>query len=617
MVIVAGYAALLAAIHGQALSLPLGMIASSILLYLSFTVAHEAGHGNIAHEVGWMRPVERALGWAATLPFLIVPFGLFARIHDYHHAFTNDPDRDPDYIVSGKTGWSVVPHALTIPLEYLRLTFTRFADEPVFARTHKTSLAYYMVTVSVIVALVWSGYGRELLWLGVLPLFIASFILAMLFDWIPHTPASRQGRWENTRSYLFPGLKYLTLGQNYHHIHHLYPRVPWYHYDRVFEAIRPELEAQGAPIEDLAQDGPAVLLKSPAAREPRTDGRSDTMTLAVASINRTTADSAEITFANPDGKSIAFKAGQYVTLSKRVKNETVTRCYSICEAPASGRLSVGVKRVEGGLLSTYLNSELQVGGRLTVAGPFGDFIYEPPLKAGARETLYLIAGGSGITPVLSILQMALAGHERTRVHLIYANRSSRDEMFRERLDELATRYDGRLTVTRVYEQAHENWKGAMGRLDKRKLKAMLKNRPRGARFYICGPTPMKNLVTATLRELKIAPARIAVEEFAQAAPEAKGRRHSVEIELAGGARHELEVAENQTVLQAANNRGIRIPHACGVGQCGCCMMRVMGGSWESASEVTPGLTPGEKEQGLTLACSCRPKSALSLREGKS
>jgi fatty acid desaturase len=87
--------------------------------------------------------------------------------------------------------------------------------------------------------------------IGIIPVFLASYVLGMLFDWVPHTPTRQQGRYQNTRSYLFPGLKYLTLGQNYHHIHHLYPRVSWYHYERVFNLIRPELEANNAPIETL------------------------------------------------------------------------------------------------------------------------------------------------------------------------------------------------------------------------------------------------------------------------------------------------------------------------------------------------------------------------------
>lgn len=138
------------------------------------------------------------MGWTFTIPFLMIPFGLFAKTHDYHRAFTNDPDRDPDH-------W-------------------------VIAATHLSSMLYFASTISMSVALIIMGYGLELLVVGVIPAFLVSFILGMLFNRVPHTPIRQQGRYQNTRSYLFPGLRFLTLGQNYHHIHHLYPRVSGYHH---------------------------------------------------------------------------------------------------------------------------------------------------------------------------------------------------------------------------------------------------------------------------------------------------------------------------------------------------------------------------------------------------
>ena len=100
-------------------------------------------------------------------------------------------------------------------------------------------------------------------------------------------------------------------------------------------------------------------------------------------------------------------------------------------------------------------------------------------------------------------------------------------------------------------------------------------------------------------------------------PKPEGPIHKVNVVLANGSRHEFDVAENQTVLQAATQEGIKIPHACGVGQCGCCMMQVTGGVSELVLDETPGILPGELERGLTLACQCRPKSALSLKGGRS
>lgn len=616
--IIIGYAGLLLAIATQAIA-PLGIIAiSTILLYLSFTVVHEAGHGNIAHGVPEMRLVERALGWIASLPFLVIPFALFAKIHDYHHAHTNDAQRDPDYWVSGSPTLNAIGRAFFLPFKYISLTTTVFFRDPVIARTHASSLTYYMLTFTALMFLIWQGYFIEVLWAIVIPLFLASFVLAMLFDWIPHTPARQQGRYQNTRSYLFPGLQFLTLGQNYHHIHHLYPRVSWYRYGRVFQAIRPELERNNAPIEELFARAPRRLFTAPTALAPVAGDATHTLTLTVETVQPLTPDAVAITFANLNGKTLPYKAGQYITVTRRLRSETVTRCYSIFETPDSQRLSIGVKQVNDGTMSSYLNTQLHPGDTLTVAGPFGEFIFDPQV-AGQTGVLTLIAGGSGITPILSILQTALGNCRTLRVQLLYANRSIVDMMFLLQLNQLALCYPDRFRVQYVFEQRHAGWEGPTGYITPELLTQWLLHDDNSVngQFYVCGPSPMKQSVLNTLAALHVDRSSVFVEEFSQSTPPPEGERYQVDIWMANGENHSLEVAGNQTVLQVARQSGIPLPYACGVGQCGCCMMRVISGNSELASEETPGLLPGELAQGLTLTCQCQPRSNLTLKEGRS
>ncbi len=626
--VVAGYVSLFTLWFSGTIGLFEGMLISTLLLYLAFTVAHEAGHGNIAHEVRWMKPWERAMGWATTLPFLIVPFGLFARIHDYHHAFTNSPDQDPDHWVKGHRWWQAAPRALTLPLNYFYLTVTRFRKDPVIAATHRSSCIYYAGTLSFIVIMVIAGWGTEVLMLGVLPAFLASFVLGMLFDWVPHQPGGQQNRYQNTRTYLFPGLRFLTLGQNYHHIHHLYPRVNWYAYHRVFDVIRPELERQQAPIEAL-KPWPLRLSpfrhnqkqtlpgygKSDFAHQPSSLAGTHQLTLRVENIQRETEDSVAITFANQRGKSLPFRAGQYVTVTQRVGTERVTRCYSLCESVYANRLSIGVKRVAGGVLSSYLNDVLRIGDELTVSGPFGDFVYEP----GDARRVTLIAGGSGITPILSILQTALLGDDRAEVHLIYANAHPDAEMFRWLIKALEARYPARLRVTRIYQQAPASWQGLTGRLTPEILAGLVEEDAHAVfgRFYICGPEGVKHLSVQALQSLGVPQSQILVEDFTPQVVEARGEVHQVAIALANGAQHSLAVAENQTLLQAAQAQGVPLPHACGVGQCGCCALQVLTGEHTLTQPEPPGLLPGERDSGRTLACQCLPRSAMSLAEGHS
>ncbi len=612
--VVGGYFLLIAGIATDVVSLPVGMVIATIIIYLGFTVAHEAGHGNISHGVSWMKPYERMLGWAMNLLFLILPFGLFAKIHDNHHAFTNDPDQDPDHWVSGDTWLEASWRAMTLPLHYVYLTLTQLRNNPVIAETHKSSLVYYAVTTSIVVGLISVGLGWELLIIGVLPIFLASFFLGMLFDWIPHMPTRQQGRYQNTRSYLLPGLKFLTLGQNYHHIHHLYPRVPWYNYQRVFNHIRPELEAKNAPIEILFSKTKPGFGQSVFAQEPSSIDGVHKQTLLVERVEQETDQAVVITFAPTNGKVLPFKPGQYVTVSKLINGESVTRCYSICTSPSSNELSVGVKKVQRGQLSNYLNESLKAGDELTVTGPFGDFIFDPAVDQSSKP-LVLIAGGSGITPVLSIAKTALESSPERRVNLIYANRSIQDAMFLTTLNDLKSRYADRFDIVHVLEKPHKDWDGYTGYLDDDKLQSMLTSffHFEESLFYICGPDVMKNIVETKLNALELPADHIFIEEFAQAAPKAEGAVHQVNIELANGQTYALDVAENQTVLQVANQEGVKIPYACGVGQCGCCMMQVEEGDTILASEDTPGLLEDEKARGLTLACQCMPRSAVTLK----
>lgn len=617
------YIGLIGAIYTQSISLLSGMLIATVLLYLGFTVAHEAGHGNIAHDVSWMKPVERFMGWAFTTLFFIVPFGLFAKTHDYHHAFTNDPDRDPDHWVSGDTWIDASLRALTLPLNYLVLMLTRFRKDPVIAATHKSSMLYFAITFSIAASLVIAGYGLEFLVVGIIPIFLSSYVLGMLFDWIPHKPTRQQGRYQNTRSYLFPGLKFLTLGQNYHHIHHLYPRVSWYHYQRVFNIIRPTLEKNNAPIEVLFSKTQPGFGKSVYATEPSSIDGIHKLTLDVEHIEKLTPNSVAISFAALNGKTIDFKAGQYVTVTKLISGQAITRCYSICQAPHEGKLTIGVKAIEGGSLSNYLNDKLKVGDELTVAGPFGEFTYQP-IAAQQNNSLLLIGAGSGITPLLSIAKTALHNGSnvstKSHVHLIYVNTHNSDVMFQQQLAELQAEYPEQFKLTHVFTRANGDNKGKQGSsyLTEDKLLALLSacgDRPidmSDSQFYICGPQGLKDTVTTTLNNLHIGEDHIFIEEFSQTLPEPEGELHPVHIVLPNGESHRLAIAENQTVLQAAQQSGIQIPHACGVGQCGCCMMKVDSGDSSLSTEKPPGLLPNEQAEGLTLACLCQPKSALSL-----
>ncbi len=171
--------------------------------------------------------------------------------------------------------------------------------------------------------------------------------------------------------------------------------------------------------------------------------------LRVAAIDRLTADSAALTFEVPDSlaEQFRFRPGQHLTLRRVVGDQDLRRTYSVCSSAAGGPLRVAVKRLEGGLFSTWVLDGLQPGDELEVLPPAGRF--GPAVDAGRARSYGLIAAGSGITPVLSIAWTVLDVEPDSRVALVYGNRTSGDVMFVEELADLKDRFPDRLQVLHV------------------------------------------------------------------------------------------------------------------------------------------------------------------------
>lgn len=224
---------------------------STVCAYVAFTPAHEAAHGNIAGRHTEHRWLDEVVGWISGL-VLFAPFSAFKVIHLTHHSHTNDAERDPDFWVAGNNPLSIALRCLTIVPHYYSDFLVGPTSKTAAAKKARVSTVGVLGTlVAGMIAAAAAGYGVELLVLWVGPAVVASGMLAFAFDWLPHQPHNVQGRFRDTRIVLFPGLETLLLGQNYHLMHHLFPRVPFYSYRACFEAMRPELEAKGAPIVDL------------------------------------------------------------------------------------------------------------------------------------------------------------------------------------------------------------------------------------------------------------------------------------------------------------------------------------------------------------------------------
>jgi len=607
--------ALEGSIHYAAASLICGYLS-----FASFTVLHDAGHGGIVRMGSPLKPIEDILGWAYSLPLCLIPYRFFQKIHDRHHAFTNDPERDPDHFILGSKWYQVLPNIFLIPFQYHYMSVTSLRHIKIFRDTYISSIAYFALVFGTLIILASSGYATEVLCFVIAPLAMSVFLLVMFFDYIPHHPHKCLDRYQNTRIFSGKVWNVIMLGQNYHLIHHMYPRLPWYKYQQVFHKILPVLEAKGAPIENVVFGPRPDLMASPNAHNLPGNGQSINMLLTVNNIEKLTSDSVSVSFELPAGQKLQYKAGQYITVSKWLASEQQTRCYSLCASPDEGLLKVGVRHTPDGLVSAYINQVLDVGDELIVQGPFGDFVY-PPMHEETIKELVLVAGGSGITPMLSILETALQENNNTPIHLLYAGRSAASIMFYQHIQSLVTANTGQLKVSYIIEEQEQDI-GISGRLNRETMEALLPMIGANAEienisateFYICGPEGFKNSVVNTLEANMIPSGHVHIEQFVSTVTEPIGEQYAIDIGLADGQKHALKVASNQTVLEVAKAEGVMLPHACGNGTCGTCKFKVDQGPSETIPNSIPGITADEQAVGFTLACQCKPLGDMAISE---
>ncbi|TQV70931.1 2Fe-2S iron-sulfur cluster binding domain-containing protein [Aliikangiella marina] len=608
---VSGYTLVIIGIVSGHLPYELATIFCAYLAYVGFTIAHDAGHGSIIASGSRFKFVESLLGWITAIPLLLVPFPLFKRIHDRHHAFTNDPDRDPDHFSFGNRWYQVLLNCFYIPIQYHHLAFTKLKNIKTIRDTYPTTFIYFVLVLSGIVGLIIHGYSQALLYVIIIPNAIAILALALFFDYIPHHPHKSLDRYHDSRIYPSKILNGLLLGQNYHLVHHMYPKVPWYRYKTVYEQILPDLERNQSPIEDLSGINKPGFMKSINGNRLIKGNKFMNMLLPVSDIKPLTDDSVLIEFELPHEQSLDFNAGQYITLSKWLNGEQHTRCYSLCVRPPANLLQIAVRKQQQGVFSEFLNSQLAIGDQLIVKGPFGEFKY-PPAHRQATEQLTLIAGGSGITPIISILTAALTQSASVKIHLIYTCRNAQQIMFIDDLEALQSAHSDRFTVSLIITE-----KGLGGsRLTSDRLNQLIDLKAnRGCHdFYICGPQGLNQIATKVLIDRDVAPKNIHLESFSQQAEQPVGDLHQVVICLDDGLNCQLEVASNQTVLGVALQSGVAIPHACAQGTCGVCKLKLESGSQVPIADSLPGLTQQERLAGYTLACQCKPSSDLVLKE---
>ena len=343
--------------------------------------------------------------------------------------------------------------------------------------------------------------------------------------------------------------------------------------------------------------------------------------LDVVDVRRETRDAVVVTLKprDEDAGLFDFTQGQYLTFRRRFDEEELRRSYSICAGKGEGFLQVGIKRVDGGAFSTWANESLAAGEVLEAMPPMGNF--HTPLDPGAARHYLGFAGGSGITPVLSIIKTVLAAEPGSSFTLVYANRQISTIMFREDLEDLKNRYLGRLSVLHVLEAEAQEIDLFTGRIDAAKCAALFKTWIDLASVdttYICGPEPMMLAIAGALKEHGLADGQIKFELFASGQPgRAKKRVASsaavtsnstteATITLDGATRTFRMPKEGTSLLDAALEANLDAPYACKAGVCSTCRAKVLEGEAEMA--VNHALEDYEVRQGYVLTCQCFPLS---------
>jgi len=343
--------------------------------------------------------------------------------------------------------------------------------------------------------------------------------------------------------------------------------------------------------------------------------------LLVTRIERTTPEAVAVTLAPPPEAAPLFRftAGQYLTFRRVFDGEEARRSYSICADPAEGVLRVGIKRVPGGLFSTWANEKLAPGEVLEATPPEGRFTFEPD-PARARLVL-AIAAGSGITPILSIAHALLGGEPRSRLVLLYGNRTRADVMFKDELEDLKDRHLERFALVHLLSREACELPVLHGRIDRAHLEALLPRLSPPATIdlaYICGPPGLPEECAATLAAMGVPAERVLVERFtpAEGAKPALRRREVVAESAPAVARlqvtldgvtSELAMHEGETVLEAVLRAGIDAPWSCRAGMCCTCRARLTRG--EVAMDENYSLRDWELAAGYVLTCQSRPRSA--------
>ena len=340
--------------------------------------------------------------------------------------------------------------------------------------------------------------------------------------------------------------------------------------------------------------------------------------LTVKEIIPETGDTISIVFEQPADHPVRYRSGQFLTLIVPVNGKDVRRAYSLCSSPFVDKdLAVTVKRVDGGLMSNWLADHVKPGAKVKVMEPMGQFTTE--FARERKRHLVMFAGGSGITPLMSIIKSILDQEPDSIVSLIYCNRDIDSIIFKDALEELQTNDEGRLHVIHILDNAPMNWQGYSGLLNHEMLTKLFERVPDwgidNTTYLMCGPEGMMKNVDSLLAMRHIPKERIFKESFVQgiidkdqkkeevvvASDEVKERTVTIRYD---GQEYKVLVPPDKGILESALDQGIDLPYSCQSGLCTACRGKALSGKVKLDEEE--GLSQSERAEGYVLTCVGHP-----------
>ncbi|WP_420575958.1 2Fe-2S iron-sulfur cluster-binding protein [Ekhidna sp.] len=329
-------------------------------------------------------------------------------------------------------------------------------------------------------------------------------------------------------------------------------------------------------------------------------------TLTIKEVVNVAQDAVNLVFEKPE--SFNYEPGQFITLIKEVNGKKIRRAYSLCTTPFEDESpAVTVKRVEGGAMSNDLNDNAKAGDQIQIMEPMGMFTTEYN-ESNERHAIFF-GGGSGITPLMSIIRSILLKEPKSKTTLVYGNRREEFVIFKEMISKLEDKYLERFKIIHILEEGDADYTG-------RPTPDMIaeicgKNSvDKDTECYICGPQPMMDVVAEGLRKANVDQEKIRMESFeaGKTSPteiiDTEGASESEVTILLDGEEYSITVKKNASILDTALDNDLDMPYSCQSGLCTACRGKCVEG--KVSIDEAEGLSQEELDEGYVLTCVGKP-----------